>query len=432
MGLPPSRPLANPTVPDRSNECKRRKIKCNGETPCQRCGNLNLSCLYAPNCCSNSFRDSDEFKKMSAHMLQLQDQVDGLVQSVGALRSEAGFRLAPIQDRSGSLGGGGSGMGGGLGPGIGAPPAVPLSASISPSPATSLSSLHKPDLGSHGRQASFRGPTSMAYSLDVANNTIHEMGYKGIGDSGGGDDVAPPPPPPPHSDVFAVAARHHSEAGYLGGLSNSGLMLSPVEPLWEFDRDELVRLCRAHDEEVGIMYPVVNIQTVIGHARALSQWMEAQRRRGAPPTVVNDDKTLVLKMVMCCALAVEEHGQSDKALRVYESCEAVINRKLMADACDVANLPLLALVAGYRFLSNDEILAWRVMGQVVRLCLEMGIHRRSGLMKIQVEEERRNALNSFWSAYVLDRRWAFGTGLPYVVQDNEVDPELPMPVSGDR
>jgi len=25
-----------------SNECKRRKIKCNGNTPCQRCGNLNL------------------------------------------------------------------------------------------------------------------------------------------------------------------------------------------------------------------------------------------------------------------------------------------------------------------------------------------------------------------------------------------------------
>ncbi len=39
-------------------------------------------------------------------------------------------------------------------------------------------------------------------------------------------------------------------------------------------------------------------------------------------------------------------------------------------------------------------------------------------------------INSFWSAYVLDRRWAFGTGLPYVVQDEEIDPDLPMPVSG--
>lgn len=42
-----------------SNECKRRKIKCNGQTPCQRCGNLSLECVYAPNCCSSSFKDSE-------------------------------------------------------------------------------------------------------------------------------------------------------------------------------------------------------------------------------------------------------------------------------------------------------------------------------------------------------------------------------------
>lgn len=41
------------------NECKRRKIKCNGQTPCQRCGNLNLDCQYSPNCCNN-FKESEE------------------------------------------------------------------------------------------------------------------------------------------------------------------------------------------------------------------------------------------------------------------------------------------------------------------------------------------------------------------------------------
>lgn len=107
--------------------------------------------------------------------------------------------------------------------------------------------------------------------------------------------------------------------------------------------------------------------------------------------------------------------------------ENIINRKLMSDGLDVCDLPLLALVAGYRFLSNEEVLAWRVMGQVVRLCVELGIHQKRGLMTIQNEAERKNALNSFWSAYVLDRRWAFGTGLPYAIQDDEIDPTLPMP-----
>lgn len=32
-----------------SNECKRRKIKCNGETPCYRCGRQRVDCIYLEN-----------------------------------------------------------------------------------------------------------------------------------------------------------------------------------------------------------------------------------------------------------------------------------------------------------------------------------------------------------------------------------------------
>ncbi|QQK44938.1 Fungal transcriptional regulatory protein, N-terminal [Penicillium digitatum] len=56
------------------NECKRRKIKCNGQIPCQRCGHLNLECRYAPNCCNNNFKDSDEFRSMTDQITTLQDQ----------------------------------------------------------------------------------------------------------------------------------------------------------------------------------------------------------------------------------------------------------------------------------------------------------------------------------------------------------------------
>lgn len=206
----------------------------------------------------------------------------------------------------------------------------------------------------------------------------------------------------------------------------------PSDPLLDFDKNEMVRLCRLHEEEIGIMYPVLNVQSVINHAKNLATFLESVRNQQRPLEMLNDEKTLQLKIVMCCGLVVEEHGHSDKAIRLYESMENVLNRKLMAEAGDVSNLPLLALVAGYRFLSNDEVLAWRVMGQVARLCLELGIHQRMGLSKIQDEEERRNALVSFWTAYVLDRRWAFGTGLPFVLQDEEIDPQLPFPVSKSR
>lgn len=366
-----------------SNECKRRKIKCNGETPCQRCGNLNLACLYAPNCCSNSFKDSDEFKSVTNQLNRLQEEVNWLNQTLKTLQADQNRLAAPSTDRI--LNGASN-------------------SALTQSPAQSSTSIPRPDL-SHVKAGAFRGPTSMAYSLDVANTTIANMGYRGIDETDDQDQQG--------SDVVVQLSPN-----------NTGF-----DPLLEFDKDEMVRLCRFHEDEIGIMYPVLNIQTVIAHAKNIAPFLDSLRSQQSSTGPINDEKTLQLKMVICCALVTESHGHSDKAARLFESMEAVVNKKLMSDASDVANLPLLCLLAGYRFLSCDEVLAWRVIGQVVRLCLEAGIHQRRGLMKIQDDTERRNALNSFWSAYVLDRRWAFGTGLPYSVQDDEIDPRLPHPVS---
>jgi hypothetical protein len=240
----------------------------------------------------------------------------------------------------------------------------------------------------------------MEFSLDVANSTIANMGYR--------------------------IAQEADEPSQPTDDSENLLPPGQCDPLLEFDKDELVRLCRLHEDEVGIMYPVLDIQTVIRHAKNLVSYLDSLGTQ-RPREPINDIKTLQLKMVMCCALVVEEHGQSEKAEKLFKSMETVINRKLMSDPSDFANLPLLALVAGYRFLSNDEVLSWRVIGQMARLCLELGINQRIGLMSIKDDTERKNALSSFWTAYVLDRRWAFATGLPYVVQDSDIDPQLPLP-----
>jgi hypothetical protein len=60
----------------------------------------------------------------------------------------------------------------------------------------------------------------------------------------------------------------------------------------------------------------------------------------------------------------------------------------------------------------------------------MGMHRRDSLYQAVTDEgERRSVLRLFWSIYVLDRRWSFGTGLPFALQDSDIDPLLPEPVS---
>lgn len=59
----------------------------------------------------------------------------------------------------------------------------------------------------------------------------------------------------------------------------------------------------------------------------------------------------------------------------------------------------------------------------------MGLHRRDALAKTFPDEAQwPGIVKIFWSIYSLDRRWSFGTGLPFTIQDEDIDPNLPEPV----
>jgi hypothetical protein len=75
-------------------------------------------------------------------------------------------------------------------------------------------------------------------------------------------------------------------------------------------------------------------------------------------------------------------------------------------------------------------MSYRIIGLAARMCLELGLHRRDAIMKtFPAEADWSRITRLFWSVYSLDRRWSFGTGLPFVIQDDDIDPSLPEPVS---
>jgi hypothetical protein len=64
------------------------------------------------------------------------------------------------------------------------------------------------------------------------------------------------------------------------------------------------------------------------------------------------------------------------------------------------------------------------------MALEMGLHRKESLVQSFPDPESQTwPIRLFWCIFVLDRRWSFGTGMPFALQDADVDPELPTPVS---
>jgi hypothetical protein len=84
----------------------------------------------------------------------------------------------------------------------------------------------------------------------------------------------------------------------------------------------------------------------------------------------------------------------------------------------------------YQFHCDNEGVSWRLIGLTARLCIEQGLHRRETYDRMD-EEQRNIATLTFWSVYCLDRRWSFGTGMPFALQDSDIDPNLPKPVSDD-
>jgi hypothetical protein len=83
----------------------------------------------------------------------------------------------------------------------------------------------------------------------------------------------------------------------------------------------------------------------------------------------------------------------------------------------------------YHFTKDDEALAWRVVGLAARHCLELGLHRSETYHTTFPDPvEQAAAVRTFWCIYVLDRRWSFGTGMPFALQDADIDANLPKPV----
>lgn len=93
-------------------------------------------------------------------------------------------------------------------------------------------------------------------------------------------------------------------------------------------------------------------------------------------------------------------------------------------------LQLIDAQAIYYFTQGDEGQAWRLIGIAARACVEMGLHRRESLLKaFSNEAEYLSAAKLFWVVYALDRRWSFGNGMPFALQEADIDSSLPEPVS---
>jgi hypothetical protein len=185
-----------------------------------------------------------------------------------------------------------------------APSATPMS--ISPSQTKSRS------FSQQQVQTSYRGPTSTEFSFGVADNSLQTMG------------------------ITDGSAEHNGDAAHpLAALTSSDQMERNMQmiqdvhdekdPIYSVAKEEALRLCRVYEEEVGVMYPVVNINTVMEYTERLYSFIDAARRNGLVQQgfpgadALDDENTIILKMIIACASTMEHAGGSELGRNMFES-----------------------------------------------------------------------------------------------------------------
>ena len=316
-GAPQPRAKRNRYISIACNECKRRKIKCNGQTPCQRCGNLNLECMYAPNCC-NSFKESDEFKQMTAHISSLQQQVDDLFHNLSSLRTQVDVHS------NGSIG-------------------TPFTQQDYPPmlPPPSARSRTK----SFSKHPRFHGPTANAFNLGVARSSLKTMGITAA-EEGEDEGVVTNDPTPRGSPPFA-----HS-------LIPKAPLHADKDPIWSISKQEALRLVHVWHEEQGIMYPILDMDKVLRYTEMLFSFVEAAARsglmQGAMPGAdsIMDDQTSVLKLVLAITLVMEGGGKDPLGEKLFENVQKVIER-ILSEPVSLQSISLLTLTVSHPHLQHS-------------------------------------------------------------------------------
>lgn len=137
------------------------------------------------------------------------------------------------------------------------------------------------------------------------------------------------------------------------------LLYHPMrDPIHAFSRGEALRLCAVYDEEIGLLYPLLNNEQVIHQVHSIYNTFEttegpwiAALHSSEREMLFNDD-TCILKLVLAIALTVEGNGENALGSELFTCLKKNIHEK-MADLAYLKNIQFLTLVV--RLISFPDL-----------------------------------------------------------------------------
>ncbi|KAF5864140.1 hypothetical protein ETB97_008546 [Aspergillus alliaceus] len=366
------------------NECKRRKLKCSGDAICSRCARDGAACIYAPNAYASSnagtYLEEAKDDRVASRFQSVDRQIETLHREMRAMAA----RLRQLESSSS--------------PGTSnANNRTPGQVSIVSSQAATTG-LHR--IMNRPMSPSYVGPTSAEFGLDARRKLSDE-------DDDFESTAAPSPAATPGADIAVD------------------------DPLGNLGLTEALRLVTVYENTVGLMYPCVDLDSV----RAYIVDFYRDDSRLALGSEQQDwffaRDAEVLKIILAIALLTESHGRSERAALLADSVEDRFATRVNIPEVDMKELLILTLLSIFHSYRDDEVISWRLIGMACRGSMQLGLHCQETWYKtggvFPGELQWTWASRLFWCIYVLDRKWSFGTGLPFAIQDTDMDTNLPEP-----
>ncbi|CAK7223893.1 hypothetical protein SEUCBS140593_005387 [Sporothrix eucalyptigena] len=254
-------------------------------------------------------------------------------------------------------------------------------------------------------------PTSLDYYLRLAEKRLGALSP---------EESTSSPPERPNS----IIGKHS-----LRTLTENRERDRPGAALAAFSSEHWKGVLQIWAEEVGLQYPFIDTVRLAQEIESASHDADTQptftptspQNTTVPlPNLEHrryvEDTAILILMVVCLIVEPALVGTANPlAEEIYRD---VLVRTHLSDV-NRDDVAVMAVAASYFFLSDREVLAWRAISGVMRLLQEERV--------LQNYDESPSAATAsatddklYWSAFTMERRFSFSTGLPFAVRDTDI------------
>ncbi|CCG82725.1 putative Fungal specific transcription factor [Taphrina deformans PYCC 5710] len=404
-------------------ECKRRKIKCDGDLPCMHCQTVGVHCEYfqgkargGARRAGHSSESVDEYgDDVLARLQAVEERLDQFAGRRLVPENEVGTNAYMMSPATSTM------FQGSLTPRLATNGQSKLNGSVHNNTDDSYRPSKRLSLGSAPGQVPLDAPSvfyGQSSSVGNFSNMRNQL-----------DSLVPSSGMKP-MDKSSSSTPLRTRVVTLPLPSVESAVKESVLP----NKSETFSILHIMFDNLISMYPLLHPPTFYNRYEPLWDKNGIYRPEVASSDAfTRSEMGLLFACMAACAKTADQNQQGytqdslNETQRWYVAAKALVFDQRLEIMTDLQSIQAMVMLSLYYLQEENEDAAYKLIGFAIRAAYEMGLHlasRERGLPPDQIEFRRR----TWWCLYVVDRRTSIQLGRPFGIQDCDSDVQYPTPL----